>query len=164
MDKQQAISAAAPPSLSLDDLTEISDQLFDTAEPMFKEAEMNSNRTRTSKSGNPLLKVVNQTGIFDMEILLCICVNKPLMDQQLLQAGLFPSSFKQTETAFTFSVLDDFLIDNLECKTTAQQYYSKLQMITNRMFPDSVPVFFPHCIRICLPCSLGVIELVQTNA
>jgi hypothetical protein len=37
-------------------------------------------------------------------------------------------------------VLDDFLTDNLECKTTAQQYYSKLQSTTNRMFPDNVPV------------------------
>ena len=132
---------AAPPSLSVEDLTGISDKLFDNAEPVFEEAERHPNRTRTSKSSNPLLKVVNQTGIFDMEILLCICINKPLMDQQLFEAGLFPSSFKQTETVFTFSVLDDFLIDNLECKTTAQQYYSKLQMKTNRMFPDSVPVF-----------------------
>jgi hypothetical protein len=85
--------------------------------------------------------VVNQTGIFDMDILFCICSNKLPRDEQLLQAGLFPSSYKQIETAFTFSVLDDFLIDNLECKTTAQQYYSKLQIVTNRMFPDNVPVF-----------------------
>jgi len=60
--------------------------------------------------------------------------------EQLLQAGLFPSSFEEPETAFTFSVLDDFLVDNLECKTTAQQYFSKLQSITNRMFPFRVPV------------------------
>ena len=79
-------------------------------------------------------------GIFDMEILYCICSNAVNKDEQLMNAGLFPSSFKQIETAFTFAVLDDFLTDNLECKTTAQQYYSKLQSITNRMFPDSIPV------------------------
>jgi hypothetical protein len=45
----------------------------------------------------------------------------------------FLQVIKQIETAFTFSVLDDFLLDNLECKTTAQQYYSKLQHITNQM-------------------------------
>ena len=61
-------------------------------------------------------------------------------DEQLIQFGMFPSSYKQIETAFTFSVLDDFLTDNLECKTTAQQYYSKLQSITNCMFPGSVTV------------------------
>jgi hypothetical protein len=75
-----------------------------------------------------------------MEILFCICPNGGVRDEQLLQAGLFPSSFKQIETVFTFSVLDEFLADNLECKTTAQQYYSKLQIITNRLFPDNVPV------------------------
>jgi hypothetical protein len=95
---------------------------------------------RTSQSGNLLITVVNQTGVFDMEILYCICPNAGARDEQLLQSTLFPSSFKQIETAFTFSVLDDFLTDNLECKTTAQQYYSKLQSITNRMFPDHVPV------------------------
>ncbi|KAH9037471.1 hypothetical protein EDB85DRAFT_2142419 [Lactarius pseudohatsudake] len=74
--------------------------------------------------------------IFDMEVLFCVCPNAGPNDEQLLQAGILPSTFRQIETAFTFSVLDDFLADNLECKTTAQQYYSKLQGITNRMFPD----------------------------
>ena len=63
-----------------------------------------------------------------------------MQDVQLMNAGLFPSSYKQIETAFTFAVLDDLLTDNLECKTTAQQYYSKLQSITSPLFPDSVPV------------------------
>ena len=83
---------------------------------------------------------VTTTLAFDMEILYCICTNAVEKDEQLMNAGLFPSSFKQIDTAFTFTVLDDFLMDNLECKTTAQQYYSKLQSLTNRMFPDSVPV------------------------
>ena len=95
---------------------------------------------RTAKSGNPVITVVHQSGVFDMELLYCICPNAVDRDEQLFQSGLFPSSYKQIETAFTFSVLDDFLTDNLECKTTAQQYYFKLQSITNCMFPGSVPV------------------------
>ncbi|KAI9431632.1 hypothetical protein H4582DRAFT_2084821 [Lactarius indigo] len=98
-------------------------------------------------SGNPLITVVNQTGVFDMDVLFCICPNAGANDEQLLQAGIFPSTFKQIETAFTFSVLDDFLADNLECKTTAQQYYSKLQSITNRMFPDHVPNLYKQLLR-----------------
>jgi CxC2 like cysteine cluster associated with KDZ transposases len=117
-----------------------SDTLFDFAEPLYDFSERSSHRTRTAASGNPLLTLVNQTGVFDMEILFCICPNAGDKDEQLLKAGLLSSSFRQIETAFTFSVLDDFLTDNLECKTTAQQYYSKLQSITNRMFPDHVPV------------------------
>ncbi|KAH9016537.1 hypothetical protein EDB84DRAFT_1567201 [Lactarius hengduanensis] len=88
-----------------------------------------------------------QPSIFDMEVLFCVCPNAGPNDEQLLQAGILPSTFRQIETAFTFSVLDDFLADNLECKTTAQQYYSKLQGITNRMFPDRVPNLYKQLLR-----------------
>jgi hypothetical protein len=129
-----------PPTLeSPEDLTGLSDTLFDPS-PMLDDSARSSQRTRTARSGNPLVTVVNQTGVFDMELLYCICPNAGARDEQLLMARLFPSSFKQIETVFTFSVLDDFLMDNLECKTTAQQYYSKLQSVTSRMFPDNVPV------------------------
>ncbi|KAH9024354.1 hypothetical protein EDB85DRAFT_1870163 [Lactarius pseudohatsudake] len=68
-------------------------------------------------------------------------------DEQLLQSGLFPATFKQFRSLFTFSVLDDFLNDNLECKTTAQQYYSKLQSLTSRMFPSLVPNMYKQLLR-----------------
>ena len=111
--------------------------LFET---LLDESTRGTNRIRTARSGNPLINVAHQSGVFDMDILYCICPNAAAGHEQLIQSGLFPSSYKQIETVFTFSVLDDFLTDNLECKTTAQQYYSKLQSITNRMFPGSVPV------------------------
>ena len=104
---------------------------------------MKSHRMCTVKSGNPLIKMVDVSGVFDMEVLYCICSNAGATDEQLLETRLFPSSRENIETVFTFSVLDDFLIDNLECKTTAQQYYSKLQHISNQMFPDHVPVCGP---------------------
>ncbi|KAN0138106.1 hypothetical protein V8E53_003995 [Lactarius tabidus] len=94
---------------------------------------------RSGDSGNLLFTVVNRSGIFNMEIVFCVCSEGNDMDAQFLRAGLFPSTFKQTETLFTVSVLEDFLTDNLECKTTVQQYYSKLQSMTNRMFPNNVP-------------------------
>ena len=75
-----------------------------------------------------------------MEVLFCACSATVGKDVQLLKAGFFPATFKRIETLFTFSVLDNFLTDNLECKTTAQQYYAKLQSMTSSMFPDRVPV------------------------
>ena len=90
------------------------------------------------------ITVVNQTGVFDMEVLYCIYPNAGTRDEKLLQAGLFSSSFKKIETVFTFSLLDDFLADNLGCKTTVQQYFSKLQSITNQMFPENVPVCYDY--------------------
>ncbi|KAI9437763.1 hypothetical protein BJY52DRAFT_1129912, partial [Lactarius psammicola] len=78
--------------------------------------------------------------VFKMEVLFCACSDAYSKDEQLLRVGLFPSTFKQIENIFTFAVLDNFLTDNLECKTTAQQYYLKLQSMTNAMFPDHVLV------------------------
>ncbi|KAH9022866.1 hypothetical protein EDB84DRAFT_1589486 [Lactarius hengduanensis] len=130
-----------------EDMQGISDTLFDFAGDVLDPSEGNPRRTRTAKLGNPLLTVVNQTGVFDMEVLFCVCPNAGPNDEQLLQAGILPSTFRQIETAFTFSVLDDFLADNLECKTTAQQYYSKLQGITNWMFPDRVPNLYKQLLR-----------------
>jgi hypothetical protein len=54
--------------------------------------------------------------------------------------GLFPASLKRVQTAFTFAVLDDFQMDNLECKTAGMKYFSKLQRLTSNTFPSSVPV------------------------
>ena len=127
-------------------------QSFQFSDPLVETPERSSQRTRTAPSGNLLLTMVNHTGVFSMEVLYCICPNAGSRDEQLLQAGLFPSSFKQIETAFTFSVMNDFLIDNLECKTTAQQYFSKLQSITNRMFPDKVLVCDNHLLLSYVDC------------
>ena len=44
------------------------------------------------------------------------------------------------QTAFTFNVLDEFLIDSLECKTSAFSFYSKLRRLTDNAFPDTLPV------------------------
>ncbi len=117
-----------------------SDDAYDFVKPSIDYSQETPRRKCTASSGNPMLTVVNTTGISEMEILHCICPDAMLGHEQLLQAGLLPSSFEEPETAFTFSVLDDFLADNLECKTTAQQYYSKLQNITNKMFPYRVLV------------------------
>ncbi len=124
-----------------------SEDVYDFVKPSIDYAQETLRRKHTASSGNPLLAVVNTTSISEIEIVHCICPDAMLRHEQLLQAGLLPSSFEEPETAFTFSVLDDFLAHNLECKTTAQQYYSTLQNITNKMFPYCVPVCdTPICI------------------
>ena len=87
---------------------------------------------------------MHHTGVFDLEVLYCICTNAAEMDEQLLHTQMFPPSFINIETVFTTSVSDKSLMDNLECKTTDQQYFSKLQSITNQMFPDTVPVCYTY--------------------
>ena len=118
------------------------DTLFSFTDIVMESNDTNASWMRTADSGNPLFTMVDWSGIFNMEIVFCVCTDGAKADAQLLQSGLFPATFKQIETIFTHSVLDDFLRDNLECKTTAQQYYSKLQMMTSKMFPNTIPVRF----------------------
>ena len=134
----------------------VSDTLFSPTD--LESIEGSSGHTQTAASVNPLFTIVDRTGVFDMEVVFCLCPHSGNNDAQLLQSALFPATFEQIETLFTVSVLDDFLIDNLECKTTAQQYYSKLQLMTNKMFPNKVPVCANH-FQTCSTNS-GSIELV----
>ena len=90
------------------------------------------------------LVIVSSTGIFTRSIRWCHCTKSPRQYAQLLlQAKLFPASFKNPQTAFTFEVLDHFRMDSLECKTAAMSFMSKIRRITNEAFPSKVPVGFP---------------------
>ncbi|KAI9431761.1 hypothetical protein H4582DRAFT_1822014 [Lactarius indigo] len=126
---------------------DISDRLFDSLDMSPDSNDSDSSRVQTADSGNPLFTVVDRSGIFDMEVVFCICPGMDNIGEQLLQSGLFPSTFWQIEILFTFTVLEDFILDNLECKTTAQQYYSKLQSMTSKMFPNNVQNRYKQLLR-----------------
>ncbi|KAL4079712.1 hypothetical protein J3A83DRAFT_4155338 [Scleroderma citrinum] len=86
------------------------------------------------------LVVVHTNGIHYCNVKYCTCVGAEDSHLQLTMAGLFPATTKQPRTAFTFYVLDDFIRDNVECGTSAMNYYSKLQRITSNGFPHLVPM------------------------
>ncbi|KAH9928247.1 hypothetical protein B0H21DRAFT_712169 [Amylocystis lapponica] len=62
--------------------------------------------------------------------------------------ALYPASHRRIKSCFTFRVLDDFLLDNLECKTSALNFYSKLRRTTNSTFPDQVPNRYQELLRV----------------
>jgi hypothetical protein len=71
----------------------------------------------------------------------CNCPNsREQQEQHLLQMGLFPVSYKNIKSTFTFKVLDDARMSNLECKSSAYQYYQKLRRATSPLFPNAVEV------------------------
>lgn len=86
------------------------------------------------------LCVVDTSGVHQVRFCPCLCDEAPEVAIQLLRAGLYPASVKRPQSAFTFQVLDDFLLENKECKTAAMAYFSKLRRTTNPVFPDQVPV------------------------
>jgi hypothetical protein len=84
--------------------------------------------------------IIDKSGVHRLEVRCCDCPNAMSPDIQMFRHGFFPASFNRPKTVFTFRVLDDFLLDNLECGTSALNYYSKLRRMTSSMFPHLVPV------------------------
>ncbi|KAI5987802.1 hypothetical protein EDC04DRAFT_2873316 [Pisolithus marmoratus] len=58
------------------------------------------------------------------------------------------ASISKPKTAFTFDVLNHFLVDALECKTSAMSFYQKLKQLTNNAFPDRVPDRYRELMRV----------------
>jgi hypothetical protein len=86
------------------------------------------------------LLLVDASGLISLPTIWCGCTGverKP--DEDLLDLQMFPISYIKFKTVFTFRCLDDYRLSNLECKTSAYQYYQKLRRLTNPAFPQSVP-------------------------
>ncbi|KAG1837265.1 hypothetical protein F4604DRAFT_1692376 [Suillus subluteus] len=92
--------------------------------------------------------IIDKSGVHRLEIRCCDCPNALSPDIQMFRHGFFPASFNRLKTAFTFRVLDDFLLDNLECGTSAMNYYSKLRRMTSSMFPHLVPDRYRELMRV----------------
>ena len=89
--------------------------------------------------GSKFVTIVDSSGVHHLPVLYCNCPGAHPQDEQAFGSKLFPASFTNISTLFTFSVLDHFRLENLECKTTPYQFYQKLRRLTNSSFPQSVP-------------------------
>ncbi|KAG1866103.1 hypothetical protein F4604DRAFT_1881801 [Suillus subluteus] len=86
------------------------------------------------------LVIMHSTGVYSHHVSWCQCPGAEKdRHLHLLKAKLFPASITRPQSAFTFNVLDNFLIDALECKTSAMSFYQKLRRFTNNAFPDKIP-------------------------
>jgi hypothetical protein len=89
--------------------------------------------------GNKFITIVDKSGIHYLPVVKCSCTGTEVeTDLQYLEQRLFPASFKNVKTVFSFNVLEDFRMSNLECKTSAYQYYQKLRRLTAPAFPKLV--------------------------
>jgi hypothetical protein len=70
-----------------------------------------------------LMTIVDRSGVHQVNVQLCQCPGAELhREDQMLQAGLFPASFKIIKTTFTY------------------HYFQKLRCLTSLAFPDAVSV------------------------
>ncbi|KAG2099268.1 uncharacterized protein F5147DRAFT_747293 [Suillus discolor] len=99
-------------------------------------------------NGKQCITIVDKSGVHSLMIRFCQCLNACTTDKQLFEMGMFPASFTRPKTAFTFLVLDGFTLDNLECGTSAMNYYNKLRRMTSSIFPQLVPDRYRELMRV----------------
>lgn len=100
-------------------------------------------------NGNPWLTIVDITGVHHLPMHSCTCTHpsEPTF-VQLLRLSLYPCTTERPRTVFTFRLLEDFDLENLETKASAQSFYSKLRRITNNVSPQSVPDRYRELMRV----------------
>jgi hypothetical protein len=86
--------------------------------------------------------ITDSAGVFQHRVMWCMCSGEPKPDQpmQLFQEQLFPATYCQPKSTFTFNVLDYFYIDVMECKTAAMIFFQKLRRLTDNAFSGNVHV------------------------
>jgi hypothetical protein len=94
--------------------------------------------SKDDSSFHSAMVVVSSTGVFQHRVHWCSCGTDRHL--QLLRAGMFPASIHRPATAFTFDVLDHFYLDAMECKTSAQRFFTKLRRFTDESFWTKVDV------------------------
>lgn len=98
--------------------------------------------------GNIWLTIVDIHGVQFLPVHFCQCSDASSHPLQLLQLGLYPASHDRPQTAFTFRVLDDFDLENLESKASAERYYTKLKRLSSNAFPQIIPDRYREFLRV----------------
>ena len=100
-------------------------------------------------NGNPWITIVDITGVHHLPMHSCTCGHSSESTfVQLLRLSLYPCSTERPRTVFTFRLLEDFDLENLETKASAQSFYSKLRRITNNVSPHLVPDRYRELMRV----------------
>ncbi|KAG2007514.1 hypothetical protein CC2G_015208 [Coprinopsis cinerea AmutBmut pab1-1] len=94
---------------------------------------------KRSLHGMRVLVIIHTNGVHHLPFHFCHCFDAQEDEYQLLRHGFYPSTTKETRTVFTFSLLDEYLLDAVETFTSTHHFYSKLRRLTNEPFPHVVP-------------------------
>ncbi|KAH9905103.1 uncharacterized protein B0H18DRAFT_964909 [Fomitopsis serialis] len=101
-----------------------------------------------SRQQGPVLgECVDVTGVHHVRVTFCQCSKPDSKPRQLLALGLYPASVLAPRTAFTFRVLDDFLLANKISGIAAQSYFERLRRLTSNAFPARVPDRYRELLR-----------------
>lgn len=130
------------PEVEWEDVSD--DGLEDTIGPDSEGLYQTRAKMMRDDGADTFITVVDTSGVHRVGFKWCACPNRPEDDMQLFDMGFLPSTFRQVKTVFTFRVLDDFLMENQECHTSANNFFNKLRRITCSAFPHTVLVSNLH--------------------
>jgi hypothetical protein len=138
---------AGQPCPAYDGLVNASPEEMEDSEDNLKPLGAYFKPPETIYNGGKVVCIVHVNGLHFMPVYPCACDNAGSEDLQFLTMALWPSTYNNIKTLFTFQLLDDYLLDNLECKTSGQAYFTKLRRVTSRAFPTSVPDRYRELLR-----------------
>src|SRR5262245_4669702 len=84
--------------------------------------------------------VVDSNGVHSTKLSFCGCIGSGERFEQLARARLFPGTTRDPRTAFTFTVLKEFHLHNLESKKAAYDYLGALRRLSDNVFTADVSV------------------------
>ncbi|KAJ6603168.1 hypothetical protein B0H10DRAFT_2195843 [Mycena sp. CBHHK59/15] len=97
----------------------------------------------TQPSNPRLFTIVDGNGVHATRIAFCGCKTQPLLPihkvRQLMRSHLFPATSTDAATAFTFGILKESSLHNLESKKVAYDYLGTLLCLTDNSFMADVP-------------------------
>jgi hypothetical protein len=91
---------------------------------------------------NILFTIIETNGVHATRLSLCGCLEAGTKIDQLMHARLFPATMLNTKTAFTFKVLKEFHLHNLESKEAVYDYLRAIRRLTDNVFTEDVLVSF----------------------
>jgi hypothetical protein len=102
-----------------------------------------------NRGGNDFITIVHNNGFHSLPIVWCDCDGRSSdRDLQLLDLHLYPATYDNPKTVFTFACLDDHRYSNLECKSSHYEYHQKLKRLTCPEYPDRAPDRYPELRRV----------------
>ncbi|EAU89719.2 hypothetical protein CC1G_07444 [Coprinopsis cinerea okayama7 len=90
------------------------------------------------------MTLVDVNGIHKANVRFCTCHGIHERVSQLVKSGFFPATLTQPRTAFSFSVLRQFHLVQLEGKMSAYDFCSTLRRLSDNVFTDEIPDVYPQ--------------------
>lgn len=87
---------------------------------------------------NQYVRVVHTNGVHHIAMVCCTCRGKESIINDIIYAGMLPTSFVRIRTIFTTALLDHFRYCNLELRSSAYQFFQLLRRFTLPMAPLKV--------------------------